>query len=311
MIRPFIENDYSSNKRFIDTFSIPEFRSFEIDYSTTRSKALQILNDNYHNTSFETKVKILRDQVLLEKLEKANEDFEKQLIIIENQIAIENQILTQQKTEAVASIKQIVREKEMVELEKSAVEKEKNAVEKEKNIAIIEIESKNSELKIKVEEIDNLKYSFEVQSIEQQLEHKSKLVEIIEKEIIATEKRLIPIIKIINNNVKNHKFYLALIPVIFFAIIFFLIDKLTWNIMEQYTYILSALALLIGYIYFAIKGESLDPHKYFEHYKNGITSNIYREFDFDNVELESQKNKLNILRQEINKLNEELKLRNA
>src|SRR5690606_28997485 len=48
LIRPFIENDYSANKRFIDTFSVPEFRSFEIDYSTTRSKALQIINDNYH-----------------------------------------------------------------------------------------------------------------------------------------------------------------------------------------------------------------------------------------------------------------------
>ena len=95
LIRPFIENDYSSNKRFIDTFSIQDFRSFDIDYSTTRSKTLQILNDNYYDTSYETKVKILRDQVLLEKLQKAENDEKIKNSIIESFIAQENLILSQ------------------------------------------------------------------------------------------------------------------------------------------------------------------------------------------------------------------------
>jgi hypothetical protein len=118
LIRPFIENDYNSNKRFIDTFSIPEFRAFDIDYTTTRSKTLQILNDIYHSTSFETKVKILRDQVLLEKLEKANDNIEKQSSLIENQIAIENQILVKQKADLEESFKSIRQEKESIEFEK-------------------------------------------------------------------------------------------------------------------------------------------------------------------------------------------------
>jgi hypothetical protein len=131
LIRPFIENDYSSNKRFIDTFSIPELRAFEIDYSSTRSKALQILNDNYHETSFETKVKILRDQVILEKLDKANDDFAVQLEIIENQISIENQILVKQKEEALNNVKNL--------------QNEKGRVEEEKKIALTEIEIKKNE----------------------------------------------------------------------------------------------------------------------------------------------------------------------
>lgn len=114
LIRPFIENDYNANKRFIDTFSIPEFRSFEIDYSTTRSKALQIINDNYHSTSLETKVKILRDQVLLEKLDNANDDYEKQITIIEKQIAVENQILASEKDDALSD--SMMKEKQIIGL---------------------------------------------------------------------------------------------------------------------------------------------------------------------------------------------------
>ena len=153
LIRPFIQNDYSANKRFIDTFSIPEFRSFEIDYSTTRSKALQIINDNYHATSFETKVNILRDQVLLDKLDKANDDYEKQAEIIENHIAIENQILFQKNEEALQNIKSVKIEKDILETKKIKAEQyiknskqENKNLQTEKTLAIEEVFSKNTEI---------------------------------------------------------------------------------------------------------------------------------------------------------------------
>lgn len=158
LIRPFIQNDYSSNKRFIDTFSIPEFRSFEIDYSTTRSKTLQILNDNYHDTSYETKVKILRDQVLLGKLEKVNEDFDKQIAIIDNQLAIENQILAKQKAEIEESLNSYKQEKETIEIEKKSIETEnietKNLVEKKDG----EIESLKKDVEFLKDNLQNEKY---------------------------------------------------------------------------------------------------------------------------------------------------------
>lgn len=286
LIRPFIENDYSSNKRFIDTFSIPEFRSFDIDYSTTRSKALQILNDNYHNTSFETKVKILRDQVLLDKLEKANQNFDNQLEIIENQIAVENSILIKQKSEAEENIKQIIKEKE---------------------VAINEVESKTEELNSKVNEIDVIKSSHVTQILQEQIEYKNNLCEILSKSIAASEKRQIPILEIIDGKVKRHTFYLLIIPVLFFALIFFLIYKLSWNTMEPFTYILSIVSALVGYIYLAVKGESINPSKYFEHYKKGIISKIYNDFQFDSSELELQKGTITNLQKEISALKIELK----
>lgn len=156
LIRPFIENDDSANKRFIDTFSIPEFRSFEIDYSTTRSKALQIINDNYHATSFETKVNILRDQVLLGKLDKANDDHEKQIAIIESQIAIENQILAQKNEEALQNIKSVNIEKELLESKKLKAEQNIKTFRKENDNLIIENEIVQEEVVSKKSEIDSL-----------------------------------------------------------------------------------------------------------------------------------------------------------
>lgn len=302
LIRPFIENDYSSNKRFIDTFAIPEFRSFEIDYSTTRSKALQILNDNYHDTSFETKVNILRDQVLLEKLSKVNEDYEKQLVIIESQIAIENQILTKQKAEVEKTMKQVVKEKEKVQGEKMEIEKQKN-------IIVSEIESKNNELKTKSEVIDNLKLTHTVQTIQQKLQHKKELFEISERGLASLEKKYVQVLRSIEEKLKSHKFYLSLIPMIFFSAIIFLIYKLSWNVMEPYTYVLSVLAILAGYLYFAIKGENINPQKYFDYYKEGITLKVYNEFDFDLVDLESQRKDRINLSKEIDELQKELKLK--
>ncbi|MEO3405455.1 hypothetical protein AAFN85_16210 [Mucilaginibacter sp. CAU 1740] len=110
LIRPFVQNDYVTNKKFIDTFSIPDLRTFEIDYTGTRSKTLQILNDSYHDTSFKTKVAILRDQVLLEKFEKLSTDQLAQIELIENRIAVENQLLTQQKEDAEREIEIISEE---------------------------------------------------------------------------------------------------------------------------------------------------------------------------------------------------------
>ncbi|UEG54027.1 hypothetical protein LLH06_03445 [Mucilaginibacter daejeonensis] len=110
LIRPFVQNDYVTNKKFIDTFSIPDLRTFEIDYTGTRSKTLQILNDSYHDTSFQTKVAILRDQVLLEKFEKLNTNQLAQIELIENRIAVENQLLSQQKQSAEREIEIISQE---------------------------------------------------------------------------------------------------------------------------------------------------------------------------------------------------------
>lgn len=78
--------------------------------------------------------------------------------------------------------------------------------------------------------------------------------------------------------------------------------------MEPYTYVLSSVAILAGYLYFAIKGESINPRKYFEYYNKGITSKKYSEFDFNIADLKlqteikkSQEDEINGLEKEIQK----------
>lgn len=282
LIRPFIENDYSSNKRFVETFSIPELRAFEIDYSTTRSKALQILNDSYHDTTFETKVKILRDQVILEKLEKANDDFSAQVEIIENQIAVENQILSKQNADALKSIEEIKKEKEKIENEKI------NA------------------LHGKSVEIDNIKNEFNLENIRQQISHKKELLRITEKSIQNDIKRYVPIERAIEKRLKNHRFLLSLLPVAFFTIIAFLIYQLGWDLMGPITYVLGLLFLVMGYLYLIIKGDSFDPRKYFNYYRKAIGSSVYNDFNYDITERDLHLDTKKKLTDEINNLEYEL-----
>ena len=154
LIRPFIENDYSSNKRFIDTFSIQDFRSFDIDYSTTRSKTLQILNDNYYDTSYETKVKILRDQVLLEKLQKAENDEKKKNNIIESFIAQENLILSQKLEDTKHEKDSIIAKKIKAEV----VIKDFKTQNQEKDQVINKLTEKLSDIEIELEKEKNVGY---------------------------------------------------------------------------------------------------------------------------------------------------------
>ena len=191
LIRPFIENDYNSNKKFIDTFSISDFRSFDIDYSTTTSKTLQILNDNYYDSSYELKVKILRDQVLLSKLDKAENDYEEKINLIDSYIAIENSKLTEEnilikkkldesqrqqdqlsskKQKAESHIREIKTEYEQKDKEKSDLELELEVIKKDlefekknriyrENLDKWEISKTNYLEKQKEKEINNLKSS--------------------------------------------------------------------------------------------------------------------------------------------------------
>lgn len=131
LIRPFIRSDYSSNKRFIDTFSIPELRAFDIDYSETRIKALQIINDNYHGASIETKIKIVRDEVLLGKLEQSKADYEHQVSLVESRIATENKHLEDLNKETTLEIEKITEEKEAINIKAEFLNDELNRAKEE------------------------------------------------------------------------------------------------------------------------------------------------------------------------------------
>lgn len=131
LIRPFIKNDYNSNKRFVDTFSIPDIRAFNIDYSDTRRRALQIINDNYHGASLETKMKIVRDEVLMGKMEQSKSDYENQVALIENRIAIENKQLEELNKETTQEIEKLTEEKDAANIKVEFLNEEVNRIKDE------------------------------------------------------------------------------------------------------------------------------------------------------------------------------------
>ncbi len=145
LIRPFIKNDYNSNKRFVDTFSIPDLRAFDIDYSETRRRALQIINDNYHGASLETKMKIVRDEVLLGKMEQSKDEYETQVALVENRIAIENKQLEEQNKETTQEIEKITGEKEAANIKAELLNEELNRI-KEENEKLKAIQNLNERL---------------------------------------------------------------------------------------------------------------------------------------------------------------------
>jgi hypothetical protein len=299
LVRPFIESDYNSNKRFIDTFSIPELRTFEIDYSSTRSKTLQILNDNYHDTSIETKVNILRDQVLLEKLSQLNDDHDKQNQLIENHIALENKVLAENKRKVESDLNSMKLEKEAIELENIFAQKNAAVIQNEKHVLLKMNSDALDTIASKERDIYELKNTFDVMSIEQQIEFKKLLLKQATDSLFTIENLHAPLKRVIQTRIRMNRFYLALIPVIFYSGIFYFINRYGWGRMEQYTYGLSAFVILIGYIFIAIKGDNFNPQIFFKLMEKTITLRVYKEFNFDLSEL--QKIKLSI-----DKLNAEI-----
>jgi hypothetical protein len=69
--------------------------------------------------------------------------------------------------------------------------------------------------------------------------------------------------------------------VAYFFIMLFLDYKLTWNVMEQYTYFVSLFGVICSYLYFAISGSSFSPLDHFKSKKAKITIRVYTEFKFN------------------------------
>ena len=84
------------------------------------------------------------------------------------------------------------------------------------------------------------------------------------------------------------------------------VTRAVTDIMEPYTYFITPIGVIASYLYLAIKGESFNPIKYFEYYRNGIQSSVYNKFEFNSSELELNKTAKENLIKETDKLKEEL-----
>lgn len=267
LIRPFIENNVDSNRRFIDTFKIPEFRSFEIDYSSTKSKALQLINDNYHDASFETKVKILRDQVILEKLENAKDNYQKQIEIIENRIAIENGHLNREKEIISENLLDSRKKIESLKHEIEISEKSKNEEKRLNEINSDKIEKLDAKIKLlEASKGNENKYIDDLWVLREYYENE-KIKNILEYKVSKRSTQL--------------KLIISLLAIIYWVIIVYIIYKYGWNNVEPYFYAGAIFFVVLNFILTSYIGDNLNPLKLFPLIRSYYYRRISKELNFD------------------------------
>jgi len=182
LLRPFVPATDDFDRRFVETFAIPEFRAVDSDYSATSAKILSYIN-TYSEISEETAVRILSNSMLIEQLREVDERSEEFAEAIDNALARDNEALLEEKeallkekTDAEKKAKDIEEEKKRVEENLERVQKEKEKVEKSKSEILHEAtkirelaERLEQELKTQKEKVKQLtanqkKYRFYVRS---------------------------------------------------------------------------------------------------------------------------------------------------
>ena len=132
MLRPLAPSTDDFDRRFVETFAIPEFRTIGSDYAATVSKVLSYLA-SFSNIREETAVRILADELLIERLKGVDEGSDEFKDSIESALAKENEELLEE-----------------VALWKSEAEQAR----REREEALAEIETKERELAAKAAELD-------------------------------------------------------------------------------------------------------------------------------------------------------------
>ncbi|MDQ5824368.1 MAG: hypothetical protein M3441_09195 [Chloroflexota bacterium] len=89
LLRPFVPATDDFNRRFVETFAIPEFRVLGTDYSDVCSKVLSYLAE-YKSMNEEQAARLLANKVLAEALSQVDEESEEFAALIESAIADDN-----------------------------------------------------------------------------------------------------------------------------------------------------------------------------------------------------------------------------
>jgi len=169
LLRPFVPATDDFDRRFVETFAIPEFRAVDSDYSATSTKILSYINA-YSDICEETAVRILSNSMLIEQLKDVDEQSEEFAEAIENALARDNETLLEEreallreKALAEEQAKKAEEEKKRIEEDLRRVEREKEEAEKSKVEALREAAEKTEredklaeELKVQQERIRQL-----------------------------------------------------------------------------------------------------------------------------------------------------------
>ena len=88
-------------------------------------------------------------------------------------------------------------------------------------------------------------------------------------------------------------YYILLMAAIFYF---------TWNKMEQYTFILSTIPIVVSILYLLLREQTINPLKYLKIQEQRYYSSIYQEFNFDFKKVDENHEAINKLRLEIDEI---------
>ena len=160
--------------------------------------------------------------------------------------------------------------------------------------------------KAQKQEIENIKLLNELESkkdIEKQF-LKAKEDHLKEKKALkkTLERQKKPLDKKAKRKYKNLKTTLILIIVGYYALLVGSIFYFTWNVMEQYTFILSIVPIVISILYLLTTEQTINPLKYLKNQQVKYFEKKYKEFDFDIEKLSNTKEEIKKLENEIMEL---------
>lgn len=160
--------------------------------------------------------------------------------------------------------------------------------------------------KAQKQEIENIKLLDELESkkdIEKQFLN-AKEDHLKEKKGLkkTLERQKKPLDKKAKRKYKNLKTIIILIILGYYALLIGSIFYFTWDLMEQYTFILSIVPIVVSILYLLTTEQTINPLKYIQIQQVKYFEKTYKEFDFDIEKLEKTKEEIKKLEIEITEL---------
>lgn len=113
------------------------------------------------------------------------------------------------------------------------------------------------------------------------------------------EGQKLPLDRMATRQFFNYRIFLCLTVIFYYGIIVWLIFRLTWNVMEPYTYIIGLILPFVTMIYLIITQHNVDISEFFLNQKDRFTKKVYSKFGFKAGVLDDIDNEINLLQTEI------------
>lgn len=259
------------------------------------------LNKGFGKTSLPKSFDIItKSQIILSKVlnDSVGEKF------AEFQVEYKNGKLTEDQAKArIINLRNQVRKPE--EIKNDIVNEVLNAITEDSLEKFVQ-EQSHFKRKAEKQEEDNLKLLDELETkknIEKQflisredfLTEKNKL-----KDTLERQKK--PLDKKAKKKYKNLKISIASIILGYYILLTGSIFYFTWNVMEQYTFILSIIPIVISILYLLATEQTINPLKYLKIQQDNYVTKTYEEFDFDIVKLTENELAISKLKAEIDEI---------